>query len=259
MSCTLEIMDASETTHVCGTPPIHPEEKPIIVCDSSSEVTDPSDGITEPSDATTEPSDETTYPSDEANSSCDELPTHPMHKGIWFDPAEFVWAIGDKGRKMLIAGFVSLKYFPSEIATVFHSGPYHVKLSAQFGVTFACNAHDVVNAYIYMVKKKNVDWVQKFSEDKREEWEGDVEMRAELQAWVDELRKSMYNPVMSDLFEVFQQIYARERNKSLDQMFLLRRYSYNKPYTDGNIGYTHRYGPQILLRHYYWALFRYCP
>lgn len=213
MSCTPEIPDASETTQVCGKPPTHLEEKPIIVSDSSSEIIDPSDGITDPSDGitdrsdgitdpsdeTTDPSDETTYPFDEATSSCDELPTHPMHKGIWFDPAEFVWAIGDKGRKMLIAGFVSLKYFPSEIATAFHRGPYHVKLSAQFGVTFTCNAHDVVNAYIYMVKKKNVDWQQKFSEDKREEWEGDVEMRAELQGWVDELHRSMYNPVMSDI------------------------------------------------------------
>lgn len=221
MSCTPEITDASGPTHVCGKPATHPEEKPINVLDTSSELTDPSDVITDPSDGITDPSDETTYPSDEgtyasdegtypsdegtyasdeATSSSDELPTHPMHKGIWFDPAEFVWAIGDKGRKMLIAGFVSLKYFPSEIATVFNRGPYHVKLSSQFVVTFTCNAHDVVNAYIYMVNKKNVEWQQKFSEEKREEWEADFEMRMELKGWVDELRKSMYNPVMGDLF-----------------------------------------------------------
>lgn len=212
MSCTPEITDASEPTHVCGNPATHTrDEKPVNVLDSSSasEMTDPSDGITDPSDEITEPtdeatnasdaathaSDEATYQSDdEAISSDDELPTHPMHKGIWFDPAEFVWAIGEKGRKMLIAGFASLKYFPSEIATVFNRGPYHVKLSTQFVVTFTCNAHDVVNAYIYMAKKKNVEWQQKFSEDKREEWEADFESRVELQGWVDELRRSMYNP-----------------------------------------------------------------
>lgn len=97
---------------------------------------------------------------------------------------------------MLIAGFLSLKYFPSEIATAFHSGPYHVKLSVQFGVTFKCNTHDVVNAYIYMTEKKNMDWQQKFSEDKRDEWESDFEMRVELQGWLDELRKSMYISMM---------------------------------------------------------------
>ena len=67
----------------------------------------------------------------------------------------------------------------------------------QFGVTFTCNTHDVVNAYIYMGEKKNMDWQQKFSEDKRDEWESDFEMRVELQAWLDELRKSMYNSMMS--------------------------------------------------------------
>lgn len=207
MSCTSDFMDASETTYVCGKPPAHRKEEPIITSDSSSEITNPSDGIAEPSDAITypsdgitDPSDETTYPSDETSSISDQLPTHPMHKGIWFDQAEFVWAIGDKGRKMLIAGFLSLKYFPSDIATVFNHGPYHDKLSAQFGETFACNAHDVVNAYLYMVKKGNVEWQQKFSEDKREAWEADYELRAELQGWVDELRKSMYSPVMRDLF-----------------------------------------------------------
>lgn len=213
-------MDASEPTRVCGNPATHPhDEKPVNVLDSSSasEMTDPSDGITDPSDGITDPSDEITEPTDEATQVSDEatqasdeatyqsdeatydsddelLPTHPMHKGIWFDPAEFVWAIGEKGRKMLIAGFASLKYFPSEIATVFNRGPYHVKLSTQFVVTFTCNAHDIVNAYIYMAKKKNVEWQQKYSEENREEWEGDFESRMELQGWVDELRRSMYNP-----------------------------------------------------------------
>lgn len=206
-------MDASETTYVCGKPSAHPKEKPVVSSDSSSEITeqsdgitdpsdgitDPFDGITDPSDGITDPSDGTTDPSDETSSISDQLPTHPMHKGIWFDPAEFVWAIGDKGRKMLVAGFLSLKYFPSEIATVFNRGPYHDKLSAQFEETFACNAHDVVNAYLYMAKKRNVEWQQKFSEEKREVWEADYELRAELQGWVDELRKGMYSLVQRDL------------------------------------------------------------
>ena len=101
---------------------------------------------------------------------------------------------------MLIAGFLSLKYFPSDIATVFNRGPYHDKLSAQFGETIVCNAHDVVNAYIYIASEKNMEWQQKFRDDKREVWEADYELRAELQGWVDELRKSMYSPVMRDPF-----------------------------------------------------------
>ena len=115
-----------------------------------------------------------------------------VRKGIWDDPAEFVWAIGDKGRKMILANFLMHSHFPSEIATAFSQGVYHDKLTAQFGESFTCNAHDIVNAYLYMTERKNVEWQQTFNEETRGVWENDFVKRMEVLKWVEELRKGEF-------------------------------------------------------------------
>lgn len=112
-----------------------------------------------------------------------------------------------------------------------------------------CNAHDVVNAYLYMAKQGNVEWQQKFSEERREVWESDYEMRVELQDWVDELRKSTYSPMMRDLFETLQHILAKEGSKTLQHRHLPQKGTYHQTYTDRNAGVTHRHGPRAWLRY----------
>lgn len=118
--------------------------------------------------------------------------TDPIHKGIWSDPAEFVWAIGEYGRKILLAGFLSRELSPQQIATAFCQGKYHEQLSTQYGQMFICNNHDIVNAHNYMSEKGNVKFQQCFNEKNRKEWEQVPEQRTEVIKWIHELKKGTY-------------------------------------------------------------------
>lgn len=120
--------------------------------------------------------------------------TDPIHKGVWTDPAEFVWAIGEYGRKILLAGLLSGEFSPQQIALAFCQGKYHVELSTQYGQMFICNNHDIVNAHHYMSKKGNVKFQQSFNEKNRNEWEQVPEQRIEVTKWIDELKKGTYFP-----------------------------------------------------------------
>lgn len=121
--------------------------------------------------------------------------TDPIHKGIWSDPAEFVWAIGEYGRKILLAGFLSHEFSPEQIATAFRQGKYHAELSAQHDQMFVCNNHDIVNAHNYMTKNGNVKFQQCFNEKNRKEWEDVPEQRMEVVKWIHELKKGTYFPL----------------------------------------------------------------
>lgn len=122
--------------------------------------------------------------------------TDPIHKGVWSDPAEFVWAIGEYGRKILLAGFLSHKFSPQQIATVFCRSAYHVELSTRHGQMFICNDHDIVNAHKYMSEKGNVKFQQQFNEKNRKEWEQVPEKRMEVALWIHELKKGTYFPFL---------------------------------------------------------------
>lgn len=118
--------------------------------------------------------------------------TNPVHKGIWTDPAEFVWAIGDTGRNIILAGFLSHDFSPSEIATAFQKGRYHKELSTRYHQLFLCNEHDIVNAHVYMTKRGNVKFQQCFNEDNRKAWETVPEMKMEVAMWVHKLKKGTF-------------------------------------------------------------------
>lgn len=95
----------------------------------------------------------------------------PIHKGVWTDPAEFVWAIGEYGRNIILAGLLSSEYSPEQIAKVFCHGSFHKELSAQHDQLFVCNNHDIVNAHKYMSEKGNMDFQLRFNEKNRSNWE----------------------------------------------------------------------------------------
>ena len=118
--------------------------------------------------------------------------THPVHKGIWTDPAELVWAIGDYGRNIILAGFLSHDFSPSEIATAFRKGRYHAELSTRYHQIFLCNTHDIINAHVYMTEKGNVKFQQCFNEDNRKAWETVPELKMEVDRWVHELKKGTF-------------------------------------------------------------------
>lgn len=115
--------------------------------------------------------------------------TDPINKGVWSDPAEFVWAIGEHGRKILLAGLLSPEFSPERIANVFSQGKYHNELCNKHGQMFICNGHDIVNAHKYMGEKGNVKFQQDFNEQNRKEWEQDPEQRMEVAKWIEELKK----------------------------------------------------------------------
>lgn len=119
--------------------------------------------------------------------------TDPITKGVWSDPAEFVWAIGEYGRKILLAGFLSREFSPQQIATAFCQGKYHRELSTKHGQMFICNNHDIVNAHKYMSEKGNVMFQQDFNEKNRKEWEQVPEQRMEVAKWIHELKKGTYS------------------------------------------------------------------
>lgn len=118
--------------------------------------------------------------------------TDPVHEGIWADPAEFVWAIGDYGRTIILAGFLSHDISPSQIATAFRNGRYHTELSNKHGQVFICNIHDIVNAHEYMTEKGNVEFQQRFNEKNRNSWEAEPELSMEVTKWIEELRKGTF-------------------------------------------------------------------
>lgn len=118
--------------------------------------------------------------------------TDPVNKGIWADPAEFVWAIGDYGRNIILAGFLSHDFSPSEISTAFRKGRYHEELSALYHKIFLCNEYDIINAHVYMTEKGNVKFQQRFNEDNRKDWETAPELKMEMDRWVHELKKGTF-------------------------------------------------------------------
>lgn len=118
--------------------------------------------------------------------------TDPIHKGVWSDPAEFVWAIGEYGRKIILVGFLSDNFTPEQIAKVFCHGKFHKELSVQHDQLFICNNHDIVNAQKYMNEKGNVEFQQKFNEQNRKDWEQVPEQKLEVTMWMLELQKGTY-------------------------------------------------------------------
>lgn len=136
--------------------------------------------------------------------------TDPIHKGVWSDPAEFVWAIWEYGRKILLAGFLSREFSPEQIAIAFRQGRLHAELSAQHGQMFGCNTHDIVNAYNYMSEKGNVKFQQSFNEKNRKAWEEVPEQRMEVAKWIHELKKGTYFPwyIYTYSFVVFNYRFA---------------------------------------------------
>lgn len=118
--------------------------------------------------------------------------TDPITQGVWSDPAEFVWLIGEYGRKILLAGFLSREFSPEQIATVFSHGKYHHELSNQHNQMFICNGYDIVNAHKYMSERGNVTFQQDFNEKNRNEWEQVPEQRMEVAKWIEELKKGTY-------------------------------------------------------------------
>lgn len=118
--------------------------------------------------------------------------TDPNHKGIWMDPAEFVWVIGDYGRNIILAGFLSHEFSPSEIATVFRKGKFHTELSNRHGQIFVCNTNDIVNAHVYMAENGNVRFQQRFNEGNRKEWEKVPELSMEVTRWIQALKKGTF-------------------------------------------------------------------
>lgn len=118
--------------------------------------------------------------------------TDPIHKGIWTDPAEFVWAIGEYGRNIILAGFLSDDIPPSQIATAFRNGRYHTELSNQHGQVFVCNTYDIVNAHVYMTENGNVKFQQRFNEANRKVWEAIPKLSIEVTMWIHELKKGAF-------------------------------------------------------------------
>lgn len=132
--------------------------------------------------------------------------TDPVHKGIWTDPAEFFWAIGDYGRNSILAGFLSHDFSPSDIATAFRKGRYHEDISTQYHQLFVCNTNDIVNAHIYLTEKGNVKFQQCFNEDNRKAWETVPKLNTEVAMWVHELKKGtflLWHMYLSYLITVF--------------------------------------------------------
>lgn len=98
----------------------------------------------------------------------------------WKDTMQFCGIIGDKGKKMLLAGLITKKYCAHQIANAFTTHHFKDK-TMPLGTPFKCNHNDIIKAEVYLRSMVFSPLTLKFGEMNASEFEGNEELLLELQ------------------------------------------------------------------------------